>query len=99
MNIQRKESEGETIFIVMDEMVAQNVNTLTDEINHFIKNDDGNAIIDLSHVRKIDSMSISALIRLKNALAEHGRTLQLSNPNETVFRVLELSGLEKYLLE
>ena len=44
-------------------------------------------------------MAIAAVIRLKNALTERGRSLHLINPNETVLRVLELSGLEKYLLD
>lgn len=99
MNIERKDTDFESTFIIMDEMVSQNINTLTDELGHFIKNDTRDAIIDLSYVRKIDSISIATLIRIKNSLAEKNRTIHLINPNETVLRVLELSGLEKFLLE
>ncbi|MBP7738872.1 MAG: STAS domain-containing protein [Spirochaetes bacterium] len=99
MNIERKDSDFESTFIIMDELISQNVSFLADELNLFIKNDERDAIIDLSYVRKIDSVSIATLIRIKNALAEKGRTMHLVNPNETVLRVLELSGLEKFLLE
>jgi anti-anti-sigma factor len=99
MHIERKDSNGETIFVIMEELVSQNINALTDELNRFVKTDNRDAVIDLSYVRKIDSISIAALIRIKNQLAEAGRSLHLTNPNESVFRVLELAGLEKFLLE
>jgi len=99
MNIERKDSDFESTFIIMDELISQNVSFLADELNLFIKNDTRDAILDLSYVRKIDSVSIATIIRIKNALAEKGRTMHLVNPNETVLRVLELSGLEKFLLE
>jgi anti-anti-sigma factor len=99
MNIERKDTGGEAIFMIMEDLVSHNINNLTDELNHFIRNDTRDAIIDLTYVRKIDSISIAALIRFKNALAEDDRTMQLTNPNETILRVLELAGLEKFLLE
>ncbi|OHD63930.1 MAG: hypothetical protein A2176_14975 [Spirochaetes bacterium RBG_13_51_14] len=99
MNIERKDIEGESIFIIMDELVSHNISYLSDELHRFAKNETGDAIIDLTYVRKIDSMSIAALIRFKNMLADNGRTMHLINPSETVLRVLELSGLEKFLLE
>jgi STAS domain. len=99
MNIERKDTVGEAVFIIMDDLVSHNINNLTDEFNHFTRTDSRDAIIDLSYVRKIDSTSIAALIRFKNALAEDGRTMQLTNPNEIVLRILELAGLEKFLLE
>lgn len=99
MNIERKETEFETTFIIMDEMVSQNMTLLSDEFNHFVRTDTRDAIVDLSFVRKIDSMSIATLIRFKNALTEKGRTMHLSNPTETVLRVLELSGMDKFLME
>ncbi|MBN1497708.1 MAG: STAS domain-containing protein [Spirochaetes bacterium] len=99
MNIERKDTEGEVTFIIMDELVSRNIPFLMDELNHFVRTEDRDAIIDLSYVRKIDSVSIASLIRIKNALAEDGRAMHLTNPNETVLRVLELAGLEKFLME
>jgi len=99
MNLERRDSAGETTFIIMDDLVSQNINNLMDELNHFARTDTRDAILDLSYVRKIDSISIAALIRFKNALAESERSMHLTNPSEMVLRVLELAGLEKFLLE
>jgi anti-anti-sigma factor len=99
MNIERKETDVETTFILTDQLVAQNIAFLAEELNRFVKNDSRDAIIDLAYVRKIDSMAIAGLIRFKNLLAENNRNMHIINPNETIFRVLELSGLDKFLLE
>ena len=99
MIIERIEGDSECTFIILCELVSQNINAITDELNRFAKDDTRDAVIDLASVRKIDSMSIAALIRFKNALSEKNRSLSLINPNETVLRVLELSGLERFLME
>lgn len=99
MNIERKDSEHEVTFVIMDELVSGNINILADEFHRFARNDTRDAVLDLTYVRKIDSMAIAALIRFKNTLTEDNRALNIANPNETVLRVLELSGLEKFLLE
>jgi anti-anti-sigma factor len=99
MNIERKENEFETTFVVMDDLVSHNMTMLSDEFNHYVRTDTRDAIVDLTFVRKIDSMSIATLIRFKNSMTEKGRSMHLSNPNETVLRVLELSGMDKFLLE
>jgi len=99
MNIERKENEFETTFVIMDDLVSHNMTMLSDEFSHFVRNDKRDAIVDLTFVRKIDSMSIATLIRFKNSMTEKGRSMHLANPNETVLRVLELSGMDKFLLE
>ncbi len=99
MSIERKDTEAETTFIVTDELLTANINILNDELARFVKSDARDAVIDLAFVQKIESFSIAALIRFKNMLNERGRTMHLINPNEQVFRVLELAGLDKFLLE
>ncbi|MBN2160393.1 MAG: STAS domain-containing protein [Spirochaetes bacterium] len=99
MHIERKDAEGECTFIIMEEMTAQNVTGLSDELTHFVKTDTRDANIDLSYVRKIDSMAIAALIRFKNMMTEEGRKMHLVNPNDNILRVLDISGLDKFLLE
>jgi anti-anti-sigma factor len=99
MHIERKESEGEITFIIMEEMASHNISGLADELSHFVRTDTRDAIIDLSYVRKIDSMAIATLIRFKNMLTEDGRKMHLVNPNDNILRVLDISGLDKFLLE
>ncbi len=99
MSIERKDTQTETTFIINDELLTANINMLNEELGRFVRGDTKDAIIDLAFVQKIESFSIAALIRFKNMLAERGRTMHLINPNEQVFRVLELAGLDKFLME
>jgi anti-anti-sigma factor len=61
--------------------------------------DNRDIVIDLSHVRKIDSMSLAAVLRLKNLLTQDGRRLNLTNPGSNVIKILEISGLDSILLD
>lgn len=93
------DNEDDRTFILKDEVISAKLLKLEEIMNTFIREDDRNAIIDLRNVTKIDSMSLAALIRVKNKLAKSGRTLNLVNPGEGVMRVLELAGLDAFLLD
>ncbi len=99
MEIDIQDSSDERTFIPKDELVAVNVFKFEEKLNNFIRDDHRNVTIDLYHISKIDSMSIAAIIRIKNKLTEDERKLKLINPNEGVMRVLELAGLESFLLD
>jgi anti-anti-sigma factor len=99
MSIERKESPLEIAFILTDELVNKSITLLTEEFIRFTKNDKRDAVIDLTNVKKLNSVAIAALIRFKNMLADDGRKMHLINTNETVLRVLELSGMERFLLD
>ncbi len=86
-------------FILKDEVISAKLLKIEEILNTFIREDDRNAIIDLANVTKIDSMSLAALIRVKNKLGKSGRNLNLINPGEGVMRVLELAGLDAFLLD
>jgi anti-anti-sigma factor len=53
-------------------------------------------VVDLADVTFCDSAGISAMIKLRNNLAE-GNTMSLINTSENVRRVFELSGLVEFL--
>ena len=93
------DSADDRTFVLKDEVISSKLIKIEEMLNTFIMEDDRNAIIDLANVTKIDSMSLAALIRVKNKLAKTGRTLNLINPGEGVMRVLELAGLDAFLLE
>jgi anti-anti-sigma factor len=99
MNIDKKETETEITFVLTDEFVTQNLPVLADEFTRFAKSDSRDAVIDLAFVQKLNSTAIAALIRFKNMLTEKGRSMLLVNTNENVLRVLELSGMDRFLLE
>ena len=99
MKIEFIDTETERRFLLKDESLSTNIITLQEEMKKFIKFEKRNAVIDLTHVAKIDSMALSAIIRMKNQLAESGRELNLVNPCPSALKILELSGLDQFLLE
>ena len=98
MNIDIVDSTDERTYIIKSDMISSNVMKFEADLNDFIRDDDRDVIIDLAYITKIDSMSIAAIIRIKNKLTEDGRNLKLINPSDGVMRVLELAGLESFLL-
>lgn len=93
------DNDAERVYALKDDLVSTNIKRLEEEFNKFIMEDSRDIILDLKSVAKIDSMSIAALIRIKKKLSEKDRNMKLINPNEGVLRVLDLSGLETYLLD
>lgn len=93
------DTDHERIYLLNKDLVSSNIKRLEEEFILFIADDTRDIIVDLKNVAKIDSMSIAALIRIKKKLSEKDRNLKLINPNEGVLRVLDLSGLETYLLD
>lgn len=94
-----KDTTFERTYIIGDELVASKVTLLEDELTRFIQSDERDLVLDLVNVTRIDSMSLASLIRVKNRMTELNRQFNLTNPNERVSRVLELAGLDAFLLE
>jgi anti-anti-sigma factor len=53
--------------------------------------------VDLSQVSFIDSSGLRVLIEGHRRALESGATLRLTNPSDTVRRLLDISGLDDYL--
>jgi len=99
MEMELNDTDQERIFIIKEDLIPLNISQLEEILNRFIKEDDRDVIIDLDSINKIDSLAMALFIRLKKKLEENGRTLFVTNPNDTVVRVLKLSGLDEFLLE
>ncbi len=93
------ESELEQTYILEEDLISSHTRGFEDELNNFIQNDNRDILLDLTQVTKIDSISIALLLRIKSRLTENGRTVRLTRPNETVMRILELAGLQDFLLD
>ena len=93
------DTHNDRTFLLQGEIVATVLIELEDTLNSFIQEDDRNAIIDLADVSKIDSMFLATLIRVKKKLVQRERTLTLINPIEGIMRVLELAGLDAFLMD
>ncbi len=89
----------ERYFVLKGDNISAGLSQLEDALNSFTREDKRNAVIDLRNVTRIDSMSLAAIIRVKNRLASTGRSLELINPTEGVLRVLQLAGLDEFLMD
>ncbi|MCP4130999.1 MAG: STAS domain-containing protein [bacterium] len=93
------DTNDERTFFIKEDIVASKSVHIENLLNDFIRDDTRDIVIDLIGVTKIDSMSLASLIRVKNKLANEGRNLSIIHPNEGVMRVLELAGLDSFLLD
>ena len=93
------DSNDERTFIIDNDITSTLTNHLEDIFNAFIRDEKRDAVIDLSAVTKLDSMTLAAFLRMKKRMNEKGRSLYLSNPSPGVMRVLELAGLDSFLLD
>ena len=55
-------------------------------------------MLDLEGLSRFDSQSLASLIRIKRKLDSLDRTLRIINYNEAIFRVIELAGMEDFVL-
>lgn len=93
------ENEHEIVFFADGEFITSNIRHIEAEIMEYVDKSDKDIVIDMSNQTKIDSMAIAALIRIKNKLIDKERGFKIINPGMGVTRVLEISGLENFLLE
>ena len=54
-------------------------------------------VLDLSQLGFVDSSGLRVLISAQHQLADHGGTLVLRSPSETVRRLLEITGLVDHI--
>lgn len=92
------DNETERIFIVKNDEL-QFMNILEERILDFVKKDERDVILDLQHLFLFDSVALAVLIRIKRKLVAMDRSFKLINYNQTILRVIELSGLDDFLLE
>ena len=59
---------------------------------------DKNLVVELEDVRRIDTAAMAVLVEALVATHEHGPTVFLVSPSESVRKVFELAGLEDALL-
>lgn len=93
------DTENDRTFILQKSSDSFQINLLEEKINEFIKNDGRDLVLDLKGLSLLDSSSLAAFIRFKRKLKATGRNMKLINYNESILRVIELSGLDDFLLD
>ncbi len=92
------DTDNDRTFIIKEPNITINTFNIENILSNFIRDDDRDVIIDLTNVARIDSLTISALFRLKDKLNRQNREIYISNPGEAVMRVIELAGMENFIL-
>jgi len=93
------DSDDEKTFLLSQTNGNFQVNLLEEKINDFIKNDSRDLVLDLKGLSLLDSTSLAAFIRMKRNIKAAGRQMRLVNFNESILRIIELSGLDDFLLD
>lgn len=91
------ESTNERVYVLKND-ISQYLTLFESSINEFIKSDSRDIVVDMESLQLIDSLTLAALIRFRRKLSLEGRTLKLLNYNANILRVIELSGLDDFLL-
>ncbi len=93
-----KDSDNERLIIIKKKGDSSQINLLEQKVNDFIKSDGRDLVLDLNELGMLDSTSLAAFIRFKRNLKAAGRDMKLVNYNESILRVIELAGLDDFLL-
>ena len=93
------DNNNERIYILEKFQEGLPLNLLEEKINDFIKNESRDVVLDLKNLNLLDSSSLAAFIRMKRKIKADGRNMKLINYNESILRVIELSGLDDFLLD
>jgi len=96
MNVTEEKTNGFNVLLVKDERIdAHNSADLKDYILRMIEQGEVNIIVQLEHVRFIDSSGLGALLSgFKHAEAKSGK-LFLSNLQQQVLSMFELTRLNR----
>jgi len=97
--IQYIDSDLERVYLCDDQTFAGDSPGTEQELSDFISGDTRDAVLDFSKVKRINSMTLSLLIRVKKKYAENGRHLGINNTNESVHNIITIAGLKSFLLE
>ncbi len=83
-----------TKLTLLDEWDLDRVNEFSNYINENLNpSENQNFVVDLKKVGFIDSMALGVLINLHRRYKEEGGTVYLINPQKTVEKILQQSGI------
>lgn len=93
------DSDNDRTYLLLKPDGEFQVKMLEERVNEFIKTDSRDVCFDLKNMELLNSSSLAAFIRMKRKLSAEGRSMKVINYNESILRVMELSGLDSFLLD
>lgn len=76
-----------------DLKIGEPVDTLREALDNLLGNGQCRIVIDLAHVRMMDSSGIGAIVRALASAKQRGGSLKLVNPTKMVLQTLKIVGL------
>ena len=98
LSISVREEDGTVHMALSGEVDFGNVAELRAAILRQANGEPRNLVIDLSGVTFLDSMGLSVLIQGKRSVEGSGGQLAIVNAGDRVRHVLQLAGVDEYLL-
>jgi anti-anti-sigma factor len=93
------DNETERIFIIPDTELSEIIPDLDHLVTRFLKKEERDIVFDMSNIRQLDSKTLAEFVRVKKMVMEMGKNFTLINTGDKVYKVISISGLEKFLLE
>lgn len=98
MDIEIINEKDRTVMKPQGTLSISTISIFERELNRCFNDFDSNLVIDMYYIERIDSLSLATMIKFYDRFVSKGRTMQVINCNEAVKRVIEISGLESFLL-
>jgi len=93
------DGETEKIYLIRESDIFQHIRLFEEHVEIFINNDHRDLIFDLKHLKGVDSMFISTILRFRVKLLLGGRFLRVINYNDYILKCFQLLNLEGHLLD
>lgn len=93
------DSDTDRTFLLHKPEGEYQIKHFEEKVYEFIKHDERDVSFDLKNMELLNSTTLAAFIRIKRALDAAGRSMKVVNYNESILRVMELSGLDNFLLD
>jgi anti-sigma B factor antagonist len=94
MKLNRRERGGVVVFDLSGDMYADEKGELLAAVDSLGEEGRLNLVINLSRVKRIASNGIGVMVAAQSRYARHGGALKISNANERVLSVLEITRLK-----
>lgn len=94
MKLNKRERDGVVVLDLSGDMYADEKGELLGEVESLGESGRLNLVINLSKVKRIASNGIGVLVAAQTRYARHGGALKISNANERVLSVLEMTRLK-----